>query len=344
MNSKATLPERSLGTAPADTNILEVDNLTVGFHTDDGDIRVLDKISYHVPSGETVGLVGESGCGKSVSVMTLMGLLPSPPSFVDNGAIRFRGQDLLQASNKELRAIRGRDICMIFQEPMTSLNPTFTIGWQLAEPLRIHLGYSREQAREECLKLLDMVGIGGGEKRLRQTPHQLSGGLRQRVMIAMALACRPGLLIADEPTTALDVTIQAQILELLAELQADLNMSVLMITHDLGVVAETCTYVYVMYAGRIVEHGPIDRLFEHPSHPYTRGLMISIPRLDEVRKWLPTIPGTVPSPHQRGKGCYFAARCEECTPRCLEEAPAMTAIHESNGQSHNVACWKYLPR
>ena len=341
MNANATLPEQSLGTAPADTNILEVDNLTVGFHTDDGPIRVLENVSYHIPTGETVGLVGESGCGKSVSVMTLMGLLPSPPSFVDNGAIRFRGNDLLKAGKKTLNSIRGRDIGMIFQEPMTSLNPTFSIGWQLAEPLHMHLGLNRAQAHEECLRLLDMVGIGGGEKRLRQTPHQLSGGLRQRVMIAMALACRPGLLIADEPTTALDVTIQAQILDLLAGLQTDLGMSVLMITHDLGVVAETCSYVYVMYAGRIVEHGPIGELFDHPAHPYTVGLMASIPRLDTVRKWLPTIPGTVPTPLSRDKGCYFADRCGECKPQCREAKPPMAAITQTNGQAHTVACWKY---
>lgn len=341
MNYSATMPEQSLGTAPADNNILEVENLTVGFHTDDGSVRVLENVSYQIPQGQTVGLVGESGCGKSVSVMTLMGLLPSPPSFVDNGTIRFRGNDLLQMPEKQLRSIRGRNVGMIFQEPMTSLNPTFSIGWQLAESLRIHLGASRGDAHEECLKLLEMVGIGGGDKRLRQTPDELSGGLRQRVMIAMALACRPGLLIADEPTTALDVTIQAQILDLLAELQADLGMSVLMITHDLGVVAETCSYVYVMYAGRIVEHGPVGMLFDNPAHPYTVGLMASIPRLNVVRKWLPTIPGTVPSPNVRGKGCYFADRCEDCHPRCREKKPHITPLAQKNGRTHSVACWKY---
>ena len=222
-----------------------------------------------------------------------MGLLPSPPSFVKNGSIIFDGQDLLQIQEKELMSLRGKDIGMIFQEPMTSLNPTFSVGWQLAEPLRMHLNMSKSEAHKECIRLLDMVGIGGGEKRLRQYPHELSGGLRQRIMIAMALACRPQLLIADEPTTALDVTIQAQILDLLAELQEKLGMSVLMITHDLGVVTETCSYVYVMYAGRIVENGPIAEIFNTPTHPYTIGLLSSIPRLSKTQKWLPTIPGIV---------------------------------------------------
>ncbi len=337
MNSDTHCAGRPSGAAPADSSLLEVSGLTVGFRTDDGPVRVLEDVDYAVPAGATVGLVGESGCGKSVSVMTLMGLLPSPPSFVESGRILFKGRDLVAAPEPELRRIRGKEIGMIFQEPMTSLNPTFSIGWQMAESLRIHLGMGKREARQECLKLLDLVGIGGGGKRLDQFPHQLSGGLRQRVMIAMALACRPNLLIADEPTTALDVTIQAQILDLLSNLQAELGMSVLMITHDLGVVAETCCYVYVMYAGRIVEHAPVASLFQAPAHPYTSGLMDSIPRLSQTRKWLPTIPGTVPSPFERFAGCYFADRCPDCIHRCRQERPPMF----ETAPGHFAACWNY---
>lgn len=330
-------------TAPVtDTPLLEIQDLTVGFNTENGPIRVLENVSYHVPKAGTVGLVGESGCGKSVSVMTLMGLLPTPPSFVENGSIVFGGQDLLQIDEKERRSLRGKDIGMIFQEPMTSLNPTFSVGWQLAEPLRMHLNMSKSEARVECLRLLDMVGIGGGEKRLKQYPHELSGGLRQRIMIAMALACRPQLLIADEPTTALDVTIQAQILDLLAELQKELGMSVLMITHDLGVVTETCSYVYVMYAGRIVEHGPIADIFDTPAHPYTIGLLSSIPCLSKTQKWLPTIPGIVPSPSARNQGCYFADRCNKTSPQCIKECPPLSKINPTYASEHCVACWNHF--
>lgn len=328
-------------TPATDLPLLEVRDLTVGFNTTEGPIRVLENVSYHVPKAGTVGLVGESGCGKSVSVMTLMGLLPSPPSFVDNGSILFNGQDLLQAQDKVLMSLRGKDIGMIFQEPMTSLNPTFSVGWQLAEPLRMHLNMSRSEAHKECITLLDMVGIGGGEKRLKQYPHELSGGLRQRVMIAMALACRPQLLIADEPTTALDVTIQAQILDLLADLQKELGMSVLMITHDLGVVTETCSYVYVMYAGRIVEHGHVAEIFNTPAHPYTIGLISSIPRLSKTQKWLPTIPGIVPSPFTRKQGCYFVDRCSEKTSQCFSECPPLLNINPTNAPDHCVACWNH---
>lgn len=323
--------------APSDAILLDVQDLTVGFHTDDGPVKVLENISYRVPAGKTVGLVGESGCGKSVSVMSLMRLLPSPPSFVENGRIFFEDRDLLSLSGEEMRHVRGNRIGMIFQEPMTSLNPVFTIGWQMSEVLRIHKGLSSKQAEEKCLELLALIGIGGGRQRLSQYPHELSGGLRQRVMIAMALACDPDLLIADEPTTALDVTIQAQILDLMLSLQQELHMSVLLITHDLGVVAETCSYVYVMYAGRIVEQGPVRELFENPRHPYTIGLMDSIPQLDERRKWLPTIPGMVPSPLERGPGCYLADRCPNKQSRCMERIPELYEI----AGDHLAACWQY---
>jgi len=340
LNSNATTarpPEGQNSSAAAP--LLEVKNLTVGFATDDGPIRVLEDVSYSAPKGKTIGLVGESGCGKSVSVMTLMRLLPSPPSFVESGSILYEGEDILRLPESKMRRLRGNDIGMIFQEPMTSLNPTFSIGWQMAEPLMIHRGMGKAEAWAECLRLLDLIGVGGGKNRLNQYPHELSGGIRQRIMIAMALACEPKLLIADEPTTALDVTIQAQILELLNSLQTTFGMSILMITHDLGVVAETCVSVYVMYAGRIVERAAVDALFENPLHPYTAGLIASIPRISGRRKWLETIPGMVPPPHKRGKGCAFADRCPEAMPRCVDARPAMRSV----SPEHDVACWKYAP-
>lgn len=321
---------------PEPTNVLEVKDLSVSFHTEEGPIQVLDEVSFTVPAGKTVGLVGESGCGKSVSVMTVMRLLPSPPSFIKAGQVLFEGEDLLKFSSKEMQGVRGNRIGMIFQDPMTSLNPTFTIGFQLIEVLKEHRNLNSRDASTICLELIRMIGIGAPEKRMRQYPHQLSGGLRQRIMIAMALVCKPRLLIADEPTTALDVTIQAQILDLLASLQAELGMSILLITHDLGVVAETCSEVYVMYAGRIVEYASMRRLFARPAHPYTLGLMNSIPRLDTEQEWLPTIPGMVPSPGKRDLGgCYFADRCSKVMPKCHKERPKLIA-HEPG---HAVACW-----
>jgi peptide/nickel transport system ATP-binding protein len=311
-------------------------DLTVGFNTEQGPVTVLDRVSYKVPKGQTIGLVGESGCGKSVSVMSLMRLLPSPPSFVKEGSIVFNSRDLLTLSSEEIRKVRGNRIGMIFQEPMTSLNPVFSIGWQMAEVLKIHKNIGTKEAEQRCLELLQLIGIGGGRKRLQQYPHELSGGLRQRIMIAMALACNPELLIADEPTTALDVTIQAQILDLLASLQNELQMSVLMITHDLGVVAETCSYVYVMYAGRIIEEAPVQVLFQQPLHPYTCGLMDSRPRLSLSRKWLPTIKGVVPAPEDRRQGCSFAGRCPKAKSRCLTDEPVLHHYAEN----HATACWE----
>ncbi len=329
----AVRPEGPAGPPPLDA--LKISGLTTGFNTEDGRIRVLEDVSYRVPQGGTVGLVGESGCGKSVSVMTVMRLLHTPPAFVDTGRILFEGQDLLTVSDARMRTIRGNRIGMIFQEPMTSLNPTFSIGFQLREVLRVHRGLDRPSAHDQCVQMIERIGIGAPESRMNQYPHELSGGLRQRIMIAMALVCRPKLLIADEPTTALDVTIQAQILALLRDLQAELGMSVLMITHDLGVVAEFCRYVYVMYAGRIVEHAAVDDLFGQPVHPYTRGLLASRPRLMEKVDQLPTIPGMVPSPEHRRDGCYYVDRCERGDNRCRKDLPPL----QEQAPGKTAACW-----
>ncbi len=319
---------------PQPKALLDINNLTAGFQTEEGPIKVLENVSFRVGQGQTIGLVGESGCGKSVTAMTVMRLLPSPPSFVESGQILFEGNDLLILNKTRMRQIRGDKIGMIFQEPMTSLNPTFSIGYQICEVLRIHRGMNKAEAFEHSLKMIEMIGIGAAEKRMRQYPHQLSGGLRQRIMIAMALACHPSLLIADEPTTALDVTIQAQILDLLARLQEELNMSILMITHDLGVVAEFCSEVYVMYAGRVVEHASVTDIFQSPRHPYTQGLLTSRPRLDEKRDVLPTIPGMVPSPGQRNEGCYFYERCDRAGDRCRKETQELIQV----APGHFTAC------
>jgi oligopeptide/dipeptide ABC transporter ATP-binding protein len=318
--------------------LLEIDGLCVSFMTDAGPMRVVEDVSFTLKTGETVGLVGESGCGKSVTAMAIMGLNPSPPSRVDAGRILFEGRDLLELGSA-MRDVRGDRIGMIFQEPMTSLNPTFTIGFQIAEVLRVHRGLSRSRARAVAAELLGMVGIGAPERRLGQYPHELSGGLRQRAMIAMAIACRPALLIADEPTTALDVTIQAQILDLIERLQREIGMSVLLITHDLGVVAEVCERVMVMYAGRIVERAGAATLYRRPRHPYTTGLLASSPRLGDKRAVLPTIPGMVPSPGQRGSGCYFAARCPRAVERCRGETPPLEGLEPD----HDAACWNPMP-
>ena len=319
--------------------LLEVDSLSVSFATDNGRVGVVEDVSFSLDAAEIVGLVGESGCGKSVTAMTIMGLIPSPPGHIESGRIHFQGDDLLALDNRAMRAVRGDRIGMIFQEPMTSLNPTFSIGYQIAEVFRVHRGMSAAEARRGAVEILGMVGIGAPERRLNQFPHELSGGLRQRAMIAMALACRPDLLIADEPTTALDVTVQAQILDLLRRLQAELGMSVLLISHDLGIVAEICERVMVMYAGRIVERATVGEIFRRPRHPYTVGLMSSSPRLGDKRPVLPTIPGMVPSPGERGAGCYFADRCARVTDRCRIEAPPLAAI----GPDHDAACWNPAP-
>ncbi|MGE0239452.1 MAG: ABC transporter ATP-binding protein [Parvibaculaceae bacterium] len=317
--------------------LLSVEGLSIGFATEEGPIRVVDDVSFAVTSGETLGLVGESGCGKSVTAQTIMRLLPSPPSRIEAGRIGFNGTDLAGASEAQMRKIRGNDIAMIFQEPMTSLNPTMTIGDQIAEVLLLHRGARSSDARPKVLDMLKQVGIGRPEKRFAQYPHELSGGLRQRVMIAMALICQPKLLIADEPTTALDVTIQAQILELMKALQRDLDIAVLLITHDLGVVEEMCREVVVMYAGRIAETAPAKSLFARPRHPYTAGLLAASPRKAPRGSTLPTIPGSVPPPGKRGQGCSFAERCARALPRCRQDVPPLL------GDDHRAACWNPVP-
>ncbi len=311
----------AVGTEP----LLRVRDLRTHFHTDAGVARAVDGVTFDLHEGEVLGIVGESGCGKSVTSLSILGLVPTPPGrVVEGSSVRFRGRELLGLPAAQLRRIRGAEIAMIFQEPMTSLNPVFTVGEQVAEPLRTHLGMSRAAARKRAVELLDLVGIAAPARRATEHPHQLSGGMRQRVMIAMALACEPDVLIADEPTTALDVTIQAQILELIGGLRQRLGMAVLLITHDLGVVAETCDRVLVMYAGRIVERAPVDALFRSPCHPYTEGLLGAVPRLDRSADRLAVIPGQVPSAYAWPSGCRFANRCPYAWSRCAEE-PALLA-------------------
>ena len=318
--------------------LLSVEGLTVGFNTERGRVRVVEDVNFSVAAGKTMGLVGESGCGKSVTAQTIMRLLPSPPSVIEAGRILFDGDDLAAASQKRMQKIRGDRIGMVFQEPMTSLNPTIRIGEQIAEPLMLHRGLGRREAEAQVLRVLGQVGIGNAERRLQQYPHELSGGLRQRVMIAMAIICNPKLLIADEPTTALDVTIQAQIMELLKALQKELGLAILLITHDLGMVAEMCETIDVMYAGRIVETGPTAEIFARPRHPYTHGLLNSSPRRAKKGERLPSIPGLVPPPGARGVGCSFAARCPRALERCRVEFPPLTR----DGPAA-AACWNPVP-
>jgi len=316
--------------------LLEVRDLRTYFNTDRGLFRAVDGISFDVRRSRTIGLVGESGCGKSVTSLSIMGLVPSPPGRVTADALRFEGRDLLTMPADERRKLRGGKMSMIFQEPMTSLNPVRTIGHQIIEAVRAHTDLSPAAARDRAIEVLDLVRIPSPKSRIDEYPHRLSGGMRQRVMIAMALSCDPVLLIADEPTTALDVTIQAQILDLLADLQARLGMAILMITHDLGVIAEIADEVIVMYAGNIVESAPVRDLFADPQHPYTIGLLGSIPRLGEYRERLATIEGTVPSPANQPKGCRFSPRCPFADTRCRDEPPPLRDL----GGGHDVACWK----
>ena len=314
--------------------LLEVDSLQTHFATKEGVARAVNGISFTIAAGETVALVGESGCGKSVTSMSILRLLPSPPAYFA-GAIRFEGRDLLKISEQEMRALRGNDVSMVFQEPMTSLNPVLAIGWQVGETLRLHQGLSKRAAWAKAIEMLTLVGISDPERRVLEYPHQISGGMRQRVMIAMALACNPRLLIADEPTTALDVTIQAQILDLMRELQRRVGAAILLITHDLGVVAEMAERVIVMYAGRKVEEAPLGRLFARPAHPYTRGLLGAVPRLGANRdSRLAEIPGQAPSLLQPIIGCAFAPRCPRADAPCRTITPAAREI----GPGHVVAC------
>lgn len=330
-------PSSTLGAHASETSdaLLQVRDLKTWFETDRGLFRAVDGISFDVPRGRTVGLVGESGCGKSVTSLSLMGLVASPGK-VSAESIHFEGRDLLGLSPQARRMLRGNRMSMVFQEPMTSLNPVHTIGRQIVEVIRAHHDISLQAARSRAVEVLELVRIPSASQRLDDFPHHLSGGMRQRVMIAMALACEPALLIADEPTTALDVTIQAQILELLRDLQQRLGMAILMITHDLGVIAELADEVIVMYAGKIVESAPVDAIFNDPQHPYTIGLLGSIPRLDVARSRLATIEGTVPSPARQPAGCRFAPRCPFSDARCHAEPPALREI----GPGHQVACWR----
>jgi oligopeptide/dipeptide ABC transporter ATP-binding protein len=316
--------------------ILEVENLRTYFRTDAGVARAVDGVSFHVDEGEVLGIVGESGSGKSVTSLSIMRLIPEPPGEIMEGSsIRFGGRELLSLAPKEMRAVRGNDIAMIFQEPMSSLNPVYPIGDQIAEALRLHRGMDKKEARSRAVELLRLVGIPDPESRAANFPHQLSGGQRQRVMIAIALSCEPKLLIADEPTTALDVTIQAQILDLLAEIRERLQMAIVLITHDLGVVAEVCDRVVVMYGGQVVEQGPVASIFANPRHPYTEGLLKAIPRLGARVDRLAVIPGTVPSPTEWPIGCRFHARCPYGWGLCVERHPP---LFESPGAQLS-RCW-----
>jgi len=317
--------------------ILSVNDLAVHFQMDVRIVPAVDGVSFSLSRGETLGLVGESGCGKSVTALSIMGLLPSPPAKIVRGEIRFKGENLLDKTDEDMRKIRGNDISMIFQEPMTSLNPVFTIGYQISEVIMQHQKASKKEALERAIEMLRLVRIPLPEKRIKQYPHQLSGGMRQRVMIAMALACNPELLIADEPTTALDVTIEAQILELINELKEKFGSSVIMITHDLGVVAEIADRVAVMYAGRIVEYADVYSIFNNPKHPYTRGLLQAIPDMDLPRgQRLKEIKGTVPLPDEIKAGCRFKNRCECARVECRMEEPPLMQV-----SSGLVRCWNY---
>jgi peptide/nickel transport system ATP-binding protein len=322
--------------------LLEVENLQVHFRTPAGVNRAVDGVSFHVREGETLAVVGESGCGKSVTAMSVLRLIPTPPGRIA-GAIRFAGRDLLALSEVEMRRVRGNDVSMIFQEPMTSLNPVLTIGRQIGETLRLHQGLDRAAAEARAVEMLTLVGIPEPRRRIGEYPHQLSGGMRQRAMIAIALACNPKLLIADEPTTALDVTIQAQVLDLMRDLKHRVGAAIVLITHDLGIVAEVAERVMVMYAGRKVEEAPVADLFRTPRHPYTRGLLGAVPKLGSSIRGeatrLSEIPGLVPSLHQRIKGCVFAGRCAQVTEVCRELAPAL----EDKARGHIAAC-HYAPR
>ncbi len=313
--------------APAEL-LLDVRGLTTRFLANGADFRAVDNVSFGLAAGGTLGVVGESGSGKSVTALSIMRLVRDPPGRIVGGEVRFRGRDLLTLTERQMQSVRGGEIGMIFQEPMTSLNPVMTTGAQMAEPLRLHRGTSKKDALAQAVDLYKLVGIADPERRVHDYPHQLSGGMRQRVMIAMALACRPALIIADEPTTALDVTIQAQILELLARLRRELGMSLILITHDLGVVAETCDDVVVMYAGHVVEHAPAQALFRAPRHPYTAGLLASR-RPKGAGKHLQEIPGLVPRLDQLPPGCRFADRCPRVQPRCRAEAPPLDTIAPS---------------
>jgi len=315
--------------------LLSLRHLVTAFETDEGYLRAVDDVSFDVLPGRTLGIVGESGCGKSVTSLSIMRLIPSPPGFIEGGEALFEGRDLLQLRESEMRSLRGNEISMIFQEPMTSLNPVYTVGSQIVEAIRIHQNVSRRAAKARAIELLDLVGIPAPAQRIDSYPHTLSGGMRQRAMIAMALACEPRLLIADEPTTALDVTIQAQILDLLRSLQEELGMSMIFISHDLGVMAEFAHEIAVMYAGKIVEQAETNALFRTPRHPYTRGLLRSLPSVRNRGERLPTIPGIVPDLRTLPTGCRFQDRCDLVSDVCRAEEPTLQLLDQSE-----VACFR----
>ena len=319
--------------------LLKIEGLQTHFFTEAGTVRAVDGVSLMVRKGETLGIVGESGCGKSVTALSVLRLIPTPPGKIVAGNIFLDGRDLLKLPENEMRKVRGASISMIFQEPMTSLNPVFTVGDQIAEGIRLHQRLSKRESWNKAIEMLRVVRMGDPERRVKEYPHQMSGGMRQRVMIAMALSCNPHLLIADEPTTALDVTIQAQILELLNQLKSELGMAVMLITHDLGVVADTAARVAVMYAGRVVEEAPVMELFTNPKHPYTQGLLNSIPRMDktERRARLQAIPGMVPDMLELPKGCKFQARCAKVFEPCYGEEPQLKEV----APDHRVRCYLY---
>lgn len=317
-----------------ESNLLSVNSLSIGFKKDKKIINVLDKVSFSMKKGEILGIVGESGCGKSLTSLSIMKLLP-PNAIITSGEINFKDKDVVKCTMDEMIGIRGEEIAMIFQEPMTSLNPVYRIGDQISEMIMLHRRLKKKEAFEIAIQKLKLVSIPSPEKVAYQYPHELSGGMRQRVMIAMAMACDPQLLIADEPTTALDVTIQSQILHLMKELKEQLDSSVLLITHDLGVIAEMCNSVVVMYAGRAVETANVYDLFKNPEHPYTIGLLKSLPTIKENRKRLYTIPGTVPTPEEFPKGCRFATRCEFAQDKCFRQQPPYVDL----GNEHRVSCW-----
>ncbi len=320
--------------------LLELRDLKTHFHTPDGVVKAVDGVTYSLKAGETLGVVGESGCGKSVTALSILRLIPEPPGRISGDGIFFEGRDLTKLATKELRHIRGNEISMIFQEPMTSLNPVFTIGFQIAEAVMLHQGLSKKDAFDKATEMLDLVGIPLPRQRVKEYPHQLSGGMRQRVMIAMALSCNPRILLADEPTTALDVTIQAQILDLMFKLKDDFGTAIIMITHDLGLIAETCQRVVVMYAGKVVEEAPVEEIFGNPMHPYTIGLLNSIPKLrtsldQKEQGRLHEIPGIVPSLHRLPTGCTFNPRCSEVFGMCAESEPELKEV----SPGHFVRCF-----
>jgi peptide/nickel transport system ATP-binding protein/oligopeptide transport system ATP-binding protein len=314
--------------------LLDVQGLTTAFMTGRGEITAIEEVSFSLKEGEILGIVGESGSGKSVTALTIMGLLPTPPARIAAGKVLFQGQELTKLSSRELQRIRGPGIAMIFQEPMTSLNPVFSIGDQIMETIKAHENLPAAALRKRAIDMLDKVGIPSAARRLDDYPHQMSGGQRQRVMIAIALACNPKLLIADEPTTALDVTIQAQILDLLMDLRDEFRMAIMIITHNMGVIAETADRVLVMYAGRVIEEAPVARVFDHPIHPYTRGLLECVPSITEDRARLIAIPGTLPDPARRPPGCRYSVRCRYAQPSCSESLPPLI-LEEAD---HWAAC------